>query len=168
MSGNCLQKCWGTVSKCVGELSPKSVLSGNCLIPCKSPWYCLPSFRPAGLSVQEKFNIDFQDACYSHLGFPIRTISAIFDLQIAQYFLSSWHFSSGEGRNGGHLGFQIKTILFIFYVQAALILLTMFRVNWPFRSGQEAQNRFSRWRPSWISDQNDFSYFQSTSHPDIS
>ena len=30
-----------------------------------------------------------------------------------------------------------------------------FGVNWPFGSGEEAKNRFSRWRPwrlSWISD----------------
>ena len=46
-----------------------------------------------------------------------------------------------------------------------------FGVNWPFCSGKEAKNRFSRWRPwrpSWISDRNDFSYFWSTSHPDAS
>ena len=45
-----------------------------------------------------------------------------------------------------------------------------FGVNWPFSSG-EAKNRFSRWRPwrpSWISDRNDFSYFWSTSHPNAS
>ena len=36
------------------------------------------------------------------------------------------------------------------------MLSTMFQVNWPFRSGQEGKNRFSRWPqrwPSWISDQ---------------
>ena len=46
-----------------------------------------------------------------------------------------------------------------------------FGVNWPFGSGEEAKNRFSRWRPwrpSWISDRNDFSYFWSTSHPEAS
>ena len=47
---------------------------------------------------------------------------------------------------------------------------TKFQVNWPFRSGKEAKNRFSRWlpwwwQPSWISDWNDFGYFWSTSHP---
>ena len=25
-----------------------------------------------------------------------------------------------------------------------------FRVSWPFGSGEEPQNRFSRWQPSWI------------------
>ena len=47
------------------------------------------------------------------------------------------------------------------------MLPTKFGVNWPFGSG-EAKNRFSRWRPSWISDRNDFSYFRSTSHPHAS
>ena len=50
------------------------------------------------------------------------------------------------------------------------MLLTKFGVNWPFGPGEEAKNRFSRWKPwgpSWISDQNDFSYFD-TSHPDAS
>ena len=45
---------------------------------------------------------------------------------------------------------------------------TMFQVNWTFGSGEEAKNRFSRWMPSWISDRNNFSYFLSTSHPDVS
>ena len=38
---------------------------------------------------------------------------------------------------------------------------TKFGVNMPFSSGK-AKNRFSRWqpcRPSWITDQNDFSFF---------
>ena len=51
------------------------------------------------------------------------------------------------------------------------MLPSKFGVNWPFGSGEETKNRFSRWRPwrpSWISDQNDFSYFWSTSHPDAS
>ena len=46
------------------------------------------------------------------------------------------------------------------------MILTKFQVNWPFDS-EEVKNRFSRllpWWPSWSSDQNDFSYFWSTSH----
>ena len=66
----------------------------------------------------------------------------------------------------GHLGFPISTILAIFDLQVTLMLPTKFGVNWPFSSGDEVKNRFSRWQPSWISDQNDFSYFWSTSHPD--
>ena len=45
------------------------------------------------------------------------------------------------------------------------MLPTKFQVNWLFSLGDEAKNRFSRWRPSWISDLNDFSYFLSKSHP---
>ena len=47
------------------------------------------------------------------------------------------------------------------------MLPTKFRVKWPFSSEEEAKNRLSRWppwQPSWISHQNDFSYFWSTSH----
>ena len=53
-------------------------------------------------------------------------------------------------------------------VQVTLMLLTKFQVNWPFGSGEEANNRFSRWRPSWISDLNNFICFWSTSDPDAS
>ena len=49
------------------------------------------------------------------------------------------------------------------------MLLTKFQVNWLVGLGEEVKNRFSRWppwQPSWISNQHDFSYFWSTSHPD--
>ena len=48
----------------------------------KPPWYFLPSFESIGLSDQEKkLKIDFQHGSYGdHLGFPIGTILAIFDL----------------------------------------------------------------------------------------
>ena len=74
-------------------------------------------------------------------------------------------------QDGGHLGFPIGMILAIFDLQVTLILPSKFGVNWPFSSGEEVKNRFSRWlpwRPSWISDQRDFSYFLSTGHPDAS
>ena len=64
-----------------------------------------------------------------------------------------------DGRHDGHLGFPISTILAIFDLQFTLMLPSKFGVNWPFGSGEEAKNRFSRWRPSWISDRHDFSYF---------
>ena len=75
-----------------------------------------------------------------------------------------------DGHLGSHLGYQIRKILAIFDLQVSLMLPTKFRVNWPFGS-EEAKDRFSRWppwRPSWISVQNDFSYFYSTSHPNAS
>ena len=49
------------------------------LLIYKSPWYFLSSFQSTGLSVQKKFEIDFQDGnCGNHTGFPIRTNWAIF------------------------------------------------------------------------------------------
>ena len=44
------------------------------------------------------------------------------------------------------------------------MLPNKFKVNTPFRSGEEAKNIFARWRQSWISERNDFSYFRSISH----
>ena len=128
------------------------------------------------LSVQEKKQkIDFQDGHHGgHLGFAIGTILATFDLQVTLMLPSkfgvNWPFGSGEeakidfqdGGHGGHHGFPIGTILAIFDLQVTLMLPSKFGVNWPFGSGEEAKNRFSRWRPwrpSWISDRHDFSYF---------
>ena len=103
----------------------------------KSPRYSLSSFQSIGLSVQEKTSkIDFQDGdCSSHIGFPIRTILAISDLQVSQIFP------------------------------------TKFQVDWHFGSAKDVQNGFSRWRlwrPSWISNSNNFSYFGSENHSDTS
>ena len=67
----------------------------------KSSRYCLPGFESIGLSVLEKkFKIDFQDGDYGrHLGFPIRSILAIFGLQDTPIFPTkfsvNWYFSSG-------------------------------------------------------------------------
>ena len=66
-----------------------------------------------------------------------------------------------DGSHGCNLGFLIGTILATFDLQVTQMLPPKFRVNWPFGSGEEAKNRFSRWPlplPSWISDRNDFSY----------
>ena len=74
-------------------------------------------------------------------------------------FRVSWPFGSGEEAKNR---FPIGTILAIFDRQVTLMLPSKFRVSWPFGSGEEAKNRFSRWRPwrpSWISDRHDFSYF---------
>ena len=70
-----------------------------------------------------------------------------------------WWQDFQDGCHGGNLGFTIGTILAIFDLQVTLMLPSKFGVNWPFGSGEEAKNRFSRWRPSWISDRHDFSYF---------
>ena len=49
------------------------------------------------------------------------------------------------GSHGGHLGFPIGTILSIFDLQITPMLPSKFGVNWPFGSGEEVKNRFSRW-----------------------
>ena len=85
-----------------------------------------------GLSVQEKKRkIDFQDGCHGgHLGFPIGTILAIFDLQVTlmvpSKFGVNWpsvqekkrKIDFQDGGHGGHLGFPIGTILAIFDLQS--------------------------------------------------
>ena len=73
--------------------------------------------------------IDFHGHC-GHLGFRIRMILAIFDLQVTPMFPTKnqdyWPFGSGEEKRkidfldssyGGHFGFPIGTILASFYLQ---------------------------------------------------
>ena len=98
-----------------------------------------------GLSVQEKKRkIDFQDGGHGgHLGFPIGTILANFNLQVTPMLPSkfgvNWPFGSGEeakidfqdGGQGGHLGIPIGTVLAIFNLQVTQMLPTEYRVNWP-------------------------------------
>ena len=84
--------------------------------------------------------IYFQDGGYGgHLGFPIGTILAIFDLQVLASFESTGlsvqekkrKRDFQDGCHGGHLGFPIETILAIFYLQVTLMLPTKYQVNWP-------------------------------------
>ena len=56
-------------------------------------------------------------------------------------------------RSWRHLAFPIRIILISFDLQVTPMLPTKFQVNWPFGSGEELKNRFSRW------DRNNFSYF---------
>ena len=121
----------------------------------------LPTYQVSSqmaFSVQEKFKIDFQDGeCGGHSGFSIRTNLAILISKSLRCFLPS--FKSLDFLDGDHLGFPIKTTLAIFDLLVVLILPTKFQVNWPLGSGEEAKNRFSRWRPSSIFDRNGFSSF---------
>ena len=73
--------------------------------------------------------------------------------------LSEQNIDFQDGCRGGQLGFSIEMIIAIFDLQVTLMLPTKFHVDWPFGSGEEAKNRFSKWQPSWISDRNYFSYF---------
>ena len=81
--------------------------------------------------------IDFQDDHHgSHLGFPIETILAIFDLQVTPMLPTkirvNWPFIQEKRRidfqDGRHLGFPIGTIL-------TPMLSTKFQVNKPFSLG---------------------------------
>ena len=100
-------------------------------------------------------------------------ILASFDLQVTRCFLANLESNDlsvqekqkidfQDGCHGGQLGFPIGTNLAIFDLQVTLMLPSKFGVNWSFGSGEEAKNRFSRWgpwRPSWISNRDDFRYF---------
>ena len=97
--------------------------------------------------------IDFQDGCHGgHLGFPIGTILAISDLQVTPMLPSKFGVNRFKRRSEKYisfhfLGFLIGTMLVIFYLQVTPMLPSKFGVSWPFGSGEEAKNRFSRWRP---------------------
>ena len=150
----------------------------------KSPQCYLPSFKSIDLLVQEKRRkIDFQDGHHgSHLGISIGTILAVFiykSPQVSSFipsFKSTGHLVQEKKRKKDAKMLQPSWIsdqndFSFFWCTSHLMLPTKFQVNWPFSSGEEAKNRFSRWPPqwpSWISSQNDFSYFWSTSHPDAS
>ena len=133
----------------------------------KSPQCFLSSFKSIGLSVQDKkWKIVFKRR-------PWRT-SWIFDLNnfsyyffICSYFWSihlsnaSYQISSQlaflfgrrseidfqDGGHSGNLGLTIETILASFDIQVSPMLPTNFQADWPFGSGVEAKNRFSRSRP---------------------
>ena len=65
------------------------------------------------------------------------------------------------GGPGSQLEFPIRTILANFLSLSCPNTSFQKFESGPFGSGVEAQNRFSRWRPkrpSWITNQNDFSY----------
>ena len=107
---------------------------------------------------------------------------AIFDLQVTSMLPTKFQVNGlsvqkkrnndfQDGRHGSHLGFPIRTTLAIFDLPVTQMLPTKFWVSWPLGSGEKVKNRFSRWlpwRPSWISNQNDFSYFWSISHTNAS
>ena len=127
--------------------------------------------------LEKKRKTDFQDSRHGgHLGFTIGMILAIFDLQVTQMLPTKcqvkWSFGSGEeAKNRFSWRPSLSTILAISDLQVTLMLPSKFGFNLPFGSGEEAKNRFSRWlpwRPSWISDRHNFSYFLSISHPNAS
>ena len=101
-----------------------------------------------------------------------RNYLAIYLSAVPRCFLSSFEsigFSVEEKKrridfqdsgNGCRVGFSIGRILAISNLQVTPMLPTKFRVNWPSGPGGEAQNRFSRWRPSWNFDRNELASFK--------
>ena len=99
-----------------------------------------------GLSVQKKLKIDFKDG--GHLGFPIGTILAIFDVQVTPMLPTKFQvnrpFGSEEEEAKNRFSrwrpwlpawiFLIRTILALFDLQVTLMLPTKFQVNWAFGS----------------------------------
>ena len=80
-----------------------------------------------GLSVQEKKRkIDFQDGGHGgHLGFPIGTILAIFDLQVTlmvpSKFGVNWPFGSGEEATRAVVGQRSSPAGYILYCNIFII-----------------------------------------------
>ena len=73
-----------------------------------------------------------------------------------------------DGHHGGHLGYQNGTILAILN---ALMPPIKFLLNLTYGLGGDVVWRISRWppwRPSWISERNDFSNSESLCHSDAS
>ena len=65
-------------------------------------------------------------------------------------------------QDSDHLGFPIRTILATVDLQGTSILPMNFESIALLIQEKKVQNKFSTWllgRPSWISNQNDFSYF---------
>ena len=132
--------------------------------------YRLPDYQTSlksfAISVPEKKSeLDFQDGyCGCHLWFP-NDFSSFWSTSHPDTFYQvstksicslvqekKFEIDFQDGGHG-HLGIWMGTILPIFDLQVSPLFPTKFRVNWLFGSGEEAQNRFSRWWPSWISNQ---------------
>ena len=105
----------------------------------------LASLESIGFSVQEKKRkIDFQDGGHcSHPGFPIRTILAIFGLQVTPMLPSkfgvNWPFGSREEAKNRFSRWRPWCPPWIsdrhdfsfFDLQVTLMLPTKYQVNWP-------------------------------------
>ena len=71
----------------------------------------------------------------------------------------------------GHLGYQNGMILAILNLCVTVMLPIYFQLNWTYSFGGDIFWRISRWppwRPSWISERNDFSNSEPLCHSDAS
>ena len=112
-------------------------------------WPCIthqvPDKWPQGwghLNTSSEMSSQLSDG---HLGFPKWNDFGYF------WSTSPYIIDFQTGGRGTHLEFPI-----------IMILAILQQVNWPFGSGEEVENTFSRWWPSWITDRNNFSCFWST------
>ena len=117
---------------------------------------------------QVKWHLGLEEAKNRFSRFMMGTILAIFDLHVTPMLPSKFGLSVQEkkqkidfqdGCHGSHLGFPIGMILAIFDLQVTPMLPTSLEL---FGFWVQEKIRFSRWlpwRPSWISDRHDFSYF---------
>ena len=111
--------------------------------------------RPFGSEEEEKKKIFKMAGPSGHLGSPIDRSLANFDLQVTLtlptiestgvLFRKRSENMFSDGRHCGHFGFQIETILSPFDLQVTTMQPTKYPVSWPFGSGEEVKNRFSRW-----------------------
>ena len=110
----------------------------------------LSSFESVGLSSLDELKKDFQDG--EHIGFPIKTNLATFDLQVTQIlpskFRISWPFGSEaetQNRFSRQRPWQPSWISnrnefsYFFYT---LMFPTKFQVNWPIGPGEEKKQIF--------------------------
>ena len=94
----------------------------------------LLSFKSTGLSIQEKLKIHFQNG--DHPGFPIRTLLAIFCLQVTLilpikfkstgFSVQKFKIDFQNGSCDGHLVFLIGMILAIFIYKSPQYFLPCF------------------------------------------
>ena len=146
----------------------------------KSPWYFkwtlsqLP-FRFRRKSSKQIFKMAATAAIWDFL---LQRFELFFIYKSPRCFLPSFE-STGlsvqkkkkkiDFQDGCHLGFLIGMILTIFI--SSRCFLPIFKSTGPLVQENKWKKRVSRWppwQPSWISNQNNLSYFRSTSHPNAS
>ena len=73
-----------------------------------------------------------------------------------------------DGHHGGNLGYWNGMILAMFNLYVTPMPLINFRLNLTYGLGGDVVWRISRWLPSWILEQSDFSNSESLCHCDAS
>ena len=92
--------------------------------------------RPSWISNQNDFSY-FWSTSHPDTSYQVSS-------RLACLFKKKFKTDFQAGDFDSHIDFPVNTSLAIFDLQVTLMLSTKFRVNWPFSSGEEAQNRFPR------------------------